>query len=254
MRLSLERLVDRGLYWRPMSNLLEPSSRPEANGAVAFCAVPLCRMVLLMAATLLLGAAFWMDQEAVEFVRQNANGWGKWFAGRVSFWGDFPGVLAIGLVAWAIGRWRKNVRWQHAVLLMGLCAVLSGLSANVVRAGTGRARPFTPGAPGWYGVSAGARIGKSAPDFQSFPSAHTAVVAGFFSPLVLLSIRSRRRWIPWTGCLLGFAGTSLMAWARVWNGKHHLSDVLASMLLGLAIGVLILRRLERRNLNKTMVS
>lgn len=229
-----------------MSNPLESSSRSELRETSDLCASPWCFRILVFVAAVLVGAAFLLDQRAVEFVREQANGWGKWFAGRVSFWGDFPGVMAIGLVAWGIARWRKNENCQRLVLLMGICASLAGLSANVVRAATGRARPFSQAAPGWYGVMAGARIGKSAADFQSFPSAHTAVVAGFFAPLALLALRSRRRWVSVSGCSLAVAGTLLMAWARVWNGKHHLSDVMTSMILGVLVGVCVLRRAERR--------
>jgi membrane-associated phospholipid phosphatase len=35
-----------------------------------------------------------------------------------------------------------------------------------------------------------------------------------------------------------------MAWARVWDGKHYISDVLASCLLAMAMGMFLLRRMK----------
>lgn len=190
----------------------------------------------------LLALAFRLDAWGVELVRQNAHGWGKWLAGRVSYWGDWYGVLFLGGVAWGFARLRRNEGVQRLILLMGLCACLTGVTSNLVRGLTGRARPFTQAAPGWFGPSAGMRFSKSAHEFQSFPSAHTAVVAGFFAPLAWVSVRSRRFRTALLGCLTAGGGMGLMAWARVWNGKHHLSDVLASCLLAMAVGMFLLRR------------
>lgn len=198
------------------------------------------------ASLLLLGVAFSLDSWAVEWVRAEANGWGKWFAGRVGFWGDWFGVVAIGGAAWGVGRFRKNARIQRTVLLMGICAAVSGLSANVVRGISGRARPFSESAPGWYGPTKGARLAKSSHQFQAFPSAHTAVVAGFFAPMALVCVRSRRSRKALLGCGVAFAGTALMAWARVWAGAHHISDVTASSLLGLWLAFWMLKRSGHR--------
>jgi len=78
---------------------------------------------------------------------------------------------------------------------------------------------------------------KGARDFQSFPSAHTAVVAGFFAPLALGALRSRTARGRLGGVAVAVLSTGLMAWARVWVGAHHLSDVTAATLLGLAVAV-----------------
>ena len=191
---------------------------------------------------LVLGLAFRADPAVVAFVRTDSQGWSRWLAGRVSYWGDWYGVLALGLAAWFWGRRQGRHGVQRLLLLMGLCAAISGLGANVIRATTGRARPFAQAAPGWYGPSQGFRFAKNARDYQSFPSAHTAVVAGFFAPLGLAALRKRRY------ALVGvaLAGTLTMMWARVWIGAHHVSDVCAAAFLGWALGWEILRREQKR--------
>ena len=188
-----------------------------------------------------LGLAFRADAAVVALVQTDSQGWSRWIAGRVSHWGDWYGVLALGLAAWFWGRRQGRRGVQRLLVLMGLCAAISGLGANVIRATTGRARPFAQAAPGWYGPSRGFRFSKNARDFQSFPSAHTAVVAGFFAPLGLAALRKRR----YALVGLALAGTALMMWARVWVGAHHVSDVCASALLGWALGWAILRREQK---------
>jgi membrane-associated phospholipid phosphatase len=238
----LEPGLARGLYQGVVSDLLEPSlnenSQPQPLGKRV-----LGVLFFLGVAGLLLWGAFRWDAYVVTLVRENANGTGRWLAGRISYWGDWYGVLAIGVVLWWAGKKWRSPEWRRLVLLMGLCSVIAGLSANKIRALTGRARPFTEAAPGWYGPAKGARFWtKGARDFQSFPSAHTSVVAGFFAPLALVALRSRRRVWRWLGVAVAFSGTALMAWARVWAGAHHLSDVTAASLLGLVVGVFVLRR------------
>ena len=232
----MEETLARGLYQDIVSDLPEPlaneNSHPRPHGKRALRR----GLWALLAGGLLLGA-FQGDGAMVAFVRENANGPGRWLAGQVSHWGDWYGVLALGVGVWFFAKKTGRPSLQRLVLLMGLCAALSGLSANGIRAVTGRARPFSEAAPGWYGPSRGLRVWtKGARDFQSFPSAHTAVVAGFFAPLALGALRSGRL----GGVSLAVFGIGLMAWARVWVGAHHLSDVTASALLGLWMGGVLL--------------
>lgn len=244
-RIILEQVPDRGLYWAGMSNPLHSSTqenttqyRSRRSGLVALCWTG--------AALGLLWAAFLADSGIVELVRVHASGWSRWLAGRVSYWGDWYGVVAIGVLIWLAGRRQGREAVRRLVLVMGLCAAVSGISANVIRAVSGRARPFTEAAPGWYGPGPGLKVwSRGARDYQSFPSAHTSVVSGFFAPLALVALRSRRRRLRVFGVIAAFGGTSLMAWARVWAGAHHLSDVLAASMLGLVTGMILLRKGSR---------
>lgn len=187
-------------------------------------------------------AAFQVDASLLNFTRERSVGWSHWLAGRVSYWGDWYGVLGLGCGGWWWARRKGSSEWRRLFVIMGICAALAGIGANVVRSTTGRARPNAGAAPGWYGPAHGLRLAKSAREFQSFPSAHTSVVAGFFAPLGLAALRRRR---PGRGLFaVAVAGTVLMAWARVWVGAHHFSDVFAASVLGWSIAgaVMGLRR------------
>jgi membrane-associated phospholipid phosphatase len=196
-------------------------------------AVVCCLVALLI--------AFQLDSSVAAWVQNHANGWSHQVARQVSLWGDWYGVAAVGLIGWWQARRLRAPQWARLWLIMGTCAALAGVSANVIRAVTGRARPNNPVAKGWYGPAKGFRLGKNAHSFQSFPSAHTSVVAGFCAPLGWASLCSRRRRRVWFGMSISVLATLLMAWSRVWLGAHHLSDVLVASFSGWAIGLVWLR-------------
>jgi len=69
--------------------------------------------------------------------------------------------------------------------------------------------------------------------FQSFPSGHAAVGAALFTAL---SLRFPKYRFP---CL---AVAIIFPLIRVWEGKHHFSDVFAGEALGIAIATLLFNR------------
>lgn len=148
------------------------------------------------------------DKEARESVKQVAQ--------ALSFYGDFAGfnlVLFAGLLSagWLL-RSRKFMRLAVASLL---CAALSGLCANVIRSATGRPRPSTKVEDRLYGPSFTSA-------YQALPSAHTATAFGGAFP-VLLSM-------PVAGAPLTVVAAGV-GWSRLQLNRHHLTDVLASVLL-----------------------
>lgn len=189
-----------------------------------------------------LGLAFAVDASVVAWVRKRGHGIGADFANWIGFWGDWYGVTAVALMLWAIAKLRRDATFQRLVLLMGVSALLSGASANVIRGVTGRTRPAAAAAEGWYGASHGLMgAGGSRHAFQSFPSAHTAVVSGFFAPLGIMALGADRRRIRILSGFVFWGASGLMAWARVWTESHHPSDVVAGMALGLLAGFCLLR-------------
>lgn len=197
-------------------------------------------LVLLCSAAALWGA-FTVDASVLAFVNVYAHGLSQRLAGMVSRFGDWPEVTLIGLVGWWQARRRKSGHWTKLWLAMCICAALGGLSANVIRTLSGRARPHGGAPAGWYGPSPDRHLANSSHAFQSFPSAHTSVVAGFCAPMGWVALRNRRRRWLMLGMGISLFGTALMAWSRVWVGAHHLSDVLAASLLGWGIGLAWLR-------------
>lgn len=151
----------------------------------------------------------------------------------LSYWGDLAGFnvfVFATLTCFAFVRRSSFFRRLTLAAVMG--TVLTGGVVNVIRVSTGRARPGSNVAPGFYGPTLSARK-------QSFPSAHTATSFGACVPLAVA--------FPPAGVPL-LAVSSGVAWSRMQNNCHHPSDVLTSVLLALAFGVplgLTVRRMRR---------
>ena len=190
---------------------------------------------LLSAAALVLMAAGFMiwDQPVLEAVGAGAAKEWQEVARFLSRYGDFPFLLAAGVVALAVSLCLRAASWSRILTAMILAGIIAGLASNLIKLGTGRVRPRVEQvAHGWYGPKHGDQWVSLRHDFQSFPSSHAACAFGFFWPLFL----SRRR--------LGAAGLLLaaaIAWSRVQLNAHHVSDVAAGALLGVLAGWLIWR-------------
>jgi len=189
------------------------------------------------AALLIAGLARW-DQPVLEMVRGGAGESLRGMAGFLSRYGDFPFLLAGGVIALGICL-RKGARsGARIVTAMVLAGILAGLASNAIKLATGRVRPRVEHTEhGWYGPKDEDRWVSLRHDFQSFPSSHAACAFGFFFPLFL----SRRA--AGTVGLLFAAG---IAWSRVQLNAHHLSDIAAGALLGVLAGWIVWRWLVAR--------
>ena len=116
----------------------------------------------------------------------------------------------------------------------GEAIFLSELVTGVLKIAVGRSRPtISPDDP--YKFHPGAGLGHD--DQGSFPSAHATAA---FALAAVLSAESARWWhhAGWVGPVAyGAAGTAGLA--RVYLGKHWLSDVLAGAGIGIAGGLLV---------------
>ena len=133
----------------------------------------------------ILAVAFYFDEILQGLVRDHATEKTLSVARWIGRWGDFAGVAGIAVFLWVIARLSRMRCVQYWIHLMMLAAVLSGVSANVVRVLCGRARPNSGLVDGWHGPRAALDFTHAPHRFHAFPSAHTAVVAGFFLKLVL---------------------------------------------------------------------
>jgi membrane-associated phospholipid phosphatase len=151
----------------------------------------------------------------------------------LSYWGDLAGFnVFVFATLTCFAFVRRSPFFRRLTLAAVLGTVLTGGLVNVIRVSTGRARPGSNVAPGFYGPTLSARK-------QSFPSAHTATSFGACVPLAIA--------FPPAGVpLLVVSGG--VAWSRMQNNCHYPSDVLTSMLLALTFGVplgLTVRRMRR---------
>ncbi len=186
------------------------------------------RLWLVASAVVLVATAFFFDN-AVQawFSKQHSHTMGT-AASAISRWGDWPPLAALFCSVFLIAtacRFRKVARTALVVLL---ASSLAGAGASGVRLLTGRARPSAKIGTGWYGPHSGSH------KLSSFPSAHTAVVAGAAVAMGVL--------VPWTA-IPGAILVCLMAWARMRTGSHHLSDVAAGAALGGLIALWLASRI-----------
>jgi membrane-associated phospholipid phosphatase len=114
------------------------------------------------------------------------------------------------------------------IFFVGLASLLAGLAATILRVLSGRTRPLAHEPQGFYGVWYHGHwiIGRF--EFSSFPSGHAATAVGLATAAWLL----HRGW----GTVAAVYALAVI-WSRIALQNHHLSDVLASTVLGIAIPV-----------------
>ncbi len=151
-------------------------------------------------------------------------------ASAVSKYGDWPPIAGFLILLFGGAVALRSPKMGRLLLVVLLAASLGGLAANGIRLLAGRARPSAKLAPGWYGPHLGVQ------KLCSFPSAHTAVIAGGAAALATL--------VPWSA-LPGVAAVVFMAWARMRVGAHHLSDVTVGAFLGGWLGMWVVPRIPK---------
>lgn len=182
----------------------------------------------VVAAAAVLWLAFLADPHVRSWLGESRPKAVKNFAREVSFYGDWPALVVGALLVAGVGIVVKR-RCTRTVCIMIVAASLAGLGANVLRATTGRTRPFKT-EQAWHGPT----ISHSR---NSFPSAHTSSAMGFFFALVLLAPRIGFALLP-----LAF----LVGWSRIYLHQHHFSDVIGGLILGTAAAIFTCRVLVPR--------
>lgn len=107
---------------------------------------------------------------------------------------------------------------HRAWVAMGLAAVAESVVARVTR----RGRPDVRRLPRGQRRSA-------SPSSSAFPSGHVGAMAAFS----VVTGREAPGLRPWLA-----TGTAVAAYARLFTGRHYLSDVVAGSVIGAAVGAL----------------
>jgi len=149
------------------------------------------------------------------------------------------GLIAVRL-ALPLARWRRRVAVAAALLsaratYFFVVIALSGVLAQLVKHGVGRARPSLMPQLGAYHFD----FLSIRASLASFPSGHATTAFAAATALALF--------VPVWGVPL-FAGATLIAASRIAIGAHYLSDVIAGSLLGISCAILIARWFARRGL------
>lgn len=153
-----------------------------------------------------------------------------WWCSRLGEWW----IIALGgVVVAALAIWRGQTERAHAILTVVGTSGLTGLSATILRTLTGRTRPSNHDVPqGFYGIYYHGHFILGRPEFSSFPSGHSATVAG-------LAIAAW--WLDRRAGVVAWIFAALVIWSRIATDWHHLSDVVASLVLAWA-GALVIWR------------
>jgi membrane-associated phospholipid phosphatase len=115
------------------------------------------------------------------------------------------------------------------IFFVVLTCELTGLAALILRILAGRTLPFADVPQGFYGVWHDGHWIIGQHEFSSFPSGHTATVVGLATAAWLV----HRGW----GMVAAIYALVVM-WSRIALQCHHLSDVVASVVLAIPLAVL----------------
>ena len=72
----------------------------------------------------------------------------------------------------------------------------------------------------------------ASPPTASFPSGHVGASTGLYLAFTLLALGIERAWLRWTTVILCLAMPLLVAYARLYRGMHHLTDIGAAVING----------------------
>jgi membrane-associated phospholipid phosphatase len=143
------------------------------------------------------------------------------------------GVCAVAVVA----LWWRTRRWWFAVIP----AIAISLQASIfvtAAAVIGRPRPDVPHLD-------------PAPPTSSYPSGHVGASVALYTSFAIMATSIERTWLRRTVIGLCSVIPVLVAYARLYRGMHHLSDVLVGAVNGLACAGLAAYCLVHRRRDKT---
>ncbi|MBG3876684.1 phosphatase PAP2 family protein [Desulfovibrio oxamicus] len=189
------------------------------------CTLPL--LALLAISTVYLGTG----DEVIAYWRawRHANPDTASIVQVLTDWGN-PALYAVyGVLLWR-ARHRHDPRTVRFVLAyVAVQLLISFLLVRVIKVAAGRTRPGVEGP--WVPFSFDG-------PHNSMPSGHTAEIAGACPPLAM-------RWKR-TALSLALGGyVAAVGYSRVLLGQHHVSDVLAGLLLG-SLAAFIIHRITHR--------
>ncbi|MBU0677480.1 MAG: phosphatase PAP2 family protein [Verrucomicrobia bacterium] len=155
-----------------------------------------------------------------------AFGWDRtvvWFELSRSLreWGRFMDVLFFAFALFGAYLLTDCKRFRRAALACLLAGIVSGITVNVFRAGTGRPRPSTELPDRFHGPTTKYKM-------QSFPSGHVAASTAGMTALAFA--------MP-SLAVVALGSSASLAWSSVYTHAHHPTDIFFGLLLGLSIGV-----------------
>jgi membrane-associated phospholipid phosphatase len=172
-----------------------------------------------------IATGFYFDDRVRDFVTQHQNPMMRNFMRNVSFYGDWPSHLVVGLVLLGVAWRRQSKKWMRIFLSMLVAMTIAGVAGTVIKRTIPRARPSVKSELRWGGP-------RFSTKYQAFPSGHVAASTAFFGVLIF----ARRR----VG-LVCLPIPILIGLSRMYLGAHYLSDVVCAAVLGIICAAAVWR-------------
>jgi undecaprenyl-diphosphatase len=141
-------------------------------------------------------------------------------------------IIAVTLAMSGLLLWRAR-DWRLAAV-PALAVLLQFVIFDTVSTLVGRDRPPVPELD-------------LAPPTTSFPSGHVSAATALYVTLALLALRIRHDWIGRITIIVCLAIPLLVAFARLYRGMHHPTDVAAGLLNGIVCALLAVGWYRRRS-------
>jgi undecaprenyl-diphosphatase len=182
-------------------------------------------LIGVVIAAIAIAIAFHFDDAVRDFMAQHQSPALSKFMRNVSFFGDWPWHLVLGLFLLGIAWRRRSQRWMRIFLAMILAMAIAGLAGTIIKRTVPRARPSVKSELRWGGP-------RFSTKYHAFPSGHVGASTAFFGVLIFARRRIGLACLP-IPILIGFS--------RMYVGAHYLSDVVCAAVLGIVCAAVVWR-------------
>ena len=186
-------------------------------------------LIGIVIAAIAIGIAFRFDDTVRDFIAQHQNPTMRNLMRNVSFFGDWPSHLVLGLLLLGIAWQRHSKKWMRIFLSMLVAMAIAGVAGTVIKRTIPRARPSVKTEFRWGGP-------RFSTKYHAFPSGHVVASTAFFGVLVFARRRVGLACLP-IPILIGLS--------RMYLGAHYLSDVVCAAVLGILCAAVVWRFVAR---------
>ena len=186
-------------------------------------------LIGIVIAAIAIVIAFHFDDTVRDFIAQHQNLTMRNLMRNVSFFGDWPSHLVVGLLLLGIAWQRHSKKWMSIFLSMLVAMAIAGVAGTVIKRTIPRARPSVKTELRWGGP-------RFSTKYHAFPSGHVVASTAFFGVLVFARRRVGLACLP-IPILIGLS--------RMYLGAHYLSDVVCAAVLGILCAAVVWRFVAR---------
>ena len=186
-------------------------------------------LIGIVIAAIAIVIAFRFDDTVRDFITQHQNPTMRSLMRNVSFFGDWPSHLVVGLLLLGIAWQRNSKKWMRIFLSMLVAMAIAGVAGTVIKRTIPRARPSVKTELRWGGP-------RFSTKYHAFPSGHVLASTAFFGVLVFARRRVGLACLP-IPILIGLS--------RMYLGAHYLSDVVCAAVLGILCAAVVWRFVAR---------